>query len=90
MSEKRTPRAEKRSGVGDRVRGRIQRMRRSVSYTFSAEHLRELFSARSLARRSLEEATNSIALVICMVLSTLLIRSLISFMEPAMPCSLLT
>ena len=47
MSEKRTPRAEKRSGVGDRVRGRIQHMRRSVSYTFSAEHLRELFSARS-------------------------------------------
>ena len=39
---------------------------------------------------SLEEATSSIALVICMVLSTLLMRSLMSFIEaPAIPNPLL-
>ena len=44
-----------------------------------------LFSMRSLARRSLEVATSCMALVICMVLSTLLMRSLMAFMDdPAM------
>ena len=38
--------------------------------------------ARSFARRILEDATNSIAFVICMVDCTDLIRRLMSFMFP--------
>ena len=43
--------------------------------------------AGSLARRILEEATSSIALVICMVLSTLLMRSLMSVSYTHLPLS---
>ena len=41
------PQAKRAGGLAERIRSRLARARRGISYTFSAEHLRELFCARS-------------------------------------------
>ena len=42
-----SPQAKRAGGLAERIRGRLARARRGISYTFSVEHLRELFTARS-------------------------------------------
>ena len=53
----------------------------SLSVALSVSWYGRLSVTRCCALRSLEEATSFMALVICMVLCTLLMRSLISFIE---------
>lgn len=65
----------KTAGLKDRARRRVERMRRSIAFTFSAEHMRALFTARSFKAGGFSAMSSVLAIAIA-VLAVVVCESL--------------